>query len=92
MEIIVPKEYPLIMCELVFLCLLCFFSGILTPIRVKVFNEKFLSQFEEEHKKAFPGTKPDRMGLPDQGDGRYAAKLDYADWLTYNNAIRTHMN
>jgi len=31
-------------------------------------------------------------GYPDMGNGRYAAKLSYADWHTFNNAQRVHYN
>ena len=31
-------------------------------------------------------------GFPDAGDGRYAQKLPYGDWVKFNNAVRVHLN
>ena len=31
-------------------------------------------------------------GLPDDGNGFYAAKLSYKDWYDYNNTVRGHLN
>ena len=31
-------------------------------------------------------------GFPDSGDGRYSQKLEYKDWVKFNNAMRSHMN
>ena len=33
-----------------------------------------------------------RGGYPDHGDGRYAMKLGYKQWVEFNNAIRVHQN
>ena len=31
-------------------------------------------------------------GYPDMGNGRYAAKLEYKDWFTFNSHQRVHYN
>ena len=31
-------------------------------------------------------------GFPDCGEGRYAEKLSYPDWIKFNNAMRVHQN
>ena len=50
-----------------------------------------MSQFNEEHQKAF-GTDAPIGGHPDDGNGYYAQKLSYGDWYVFNNWQRTHMN
>ncbi len=32
------------------------------------------------------------MGFPDAGSGRYADKLSYKDWISFNNVMRVHLN
>ena len=95
LSIVLPKEYPLILLACCILCVECFMMGMLfvAPARFKkAFNADFMKQFEEEHEKAFPGTKPALGGFPDCGDGRYAQKLDYKTWVEFNNAMRVHQN
>jgi uncharacterized membrane protein YecN with MAPEG domain len=93
MEIIVPKEYPLVLTAIALICTLCFCTQFVVGFeRKKTFGKEFMAQFEEEHEKAFPGTKPDALGYPDCGDGRYSAKLDYKTWINFNNKVRVAQN
>ena len=59
--------------------------------RSKVFTEVKMSEFKDEH---FLATNQEikKGGYPDMGNGRYAAKLDYSDWLYFNSAQRVHYN
>ncbi len=58
----------------------------------KEFLEKSaVKKMQEEHKKAF-GTPINDLGYPDMGNGRYAAELDYPQWVEFNNAQRAHYN
>ena len=79
--VVLPKEYPLILLACVILCIECFLIGmcVVPPKRFKYFTKEFMEQFKEEHEQAFPGTEPAVGGFPDAGEGRYAAKLPYAD-------------
>ena len=94
LSIVLPKEYPLILLGCVILCIECFAMGMVAvaPRRMKHFNKEFMAQFNDEHEKAFPGTKPAPGGFPDCGDGRYAAKLSYGDWVHFTNGMRVHQN
>ena len=94
LSVVLPKEYPLVLLACVILCIECFLMGMVAvaPARFGLFNKDFMAQFEEEHEKAFPGSKPVVGGFPDCGDGRYADKLSYKDWVTFNNAMRVHQN
>ena len=50
--------------------------------RFAAFNSEFMSQFNEEHKKAFPHDKEaPKFGYPDTGCGYYGKKLPYSAWL-----------
>ena len=94
MEIIVPKEYPYVLLSIAMLCFTCFivqFAAVI-PARLRTFNAKFMEQFQSEHEKAFPGTKVDKMGFPDVGDGRYSEKLEYKAWVEFSNAMRVSQN
>ena len=94
MQIVLPQEYPLILLGCVILCCECFLLGpiVIAPARFGTFTSEFMAQFKEEHEKAFPGASPANGGFPDCGDGRYAAKLPYKDWVKFNNAMRVHLN
>ena len=93
MEITLPKDYPLVVLSCVILCIECFFTGFsIVPARMNAFNEKFMSQFDAEHEKHFPGEKPAVGGWPDDGNGRYSQKLSYKAWYDFNNAMRSHIN
>ena len=94
LKLVVPREYPIVILACVVLCIECFVFGMIfvAPARVKTFNAEFMKQFEDEHEKAFPGSKPAFMGFPDAGDGRYSQKLEYKDWVEFNNAMRVHQN
>ena len=92
MEVIVPKEFPLVLLACTILCLECWLIGfvVVVPARFKTFNKEHMEKFTEEHEAAFPGTKPAVGGWPDCGDGRYSDKLDYDKWYNFNNAMRVH--
>ena len=60
-------------------------------VRGKVFNKEFMSQFNEEHQKAF-GCDAPVGGHPDDGNGYYGQRLSYGDWYEINNWQRAHMN
>ena len=94
MQVVLPSEYPLILLGCVILCCECFLMGpiVIAPARFGTFTKEFMAQFKDEHEKAFPGTEPAAGGFPDCGDGRYSAKLPYKDWVTFNNAMRVHLN
>ena len=95
MELLLPVEYPIIVLAGVFLCFECWIIGftIVRNARMKTFTKEFMSQFDKEHKAAFgEDTCASVGGAPDAGDGRYSAKLPYADWFNFNNAMRAHMN
>ena len=62
------------------------------PARLKYFTPEFMEQFNEEHKQHFPESGASRGGWPDSGDGRYSKKLDYKDWVDFNNKMRVHQN
>jgi hypothetical protein len=74
-----------------------FIGGSVMGARSKAFKSKaFLEKkavkdMQEEHKKAF-GEGIHELGYPDMGCGLYAQQLDYADWVTFNNAQRAHYN
>ena len=76
------------------ICFECFVVGaiIIGPARKNTFSKEFMEQFKEEHQKAFPGTDPAIMGHPDAGDGRYSDKLEYKQWVDFNNRWRVHQN
>ena len=65
--------------------------------RNKVFSKEWAESegaksLEDEHKKATGSVKLPKDGYPDMGNGRFAATLPYADWLSFNNAQRAHYN
>ena len=57
--------------------------------RITVFRRKFMNQFDEIHKAAFPDhEKAPEFGYPDCGNGYFAKRLPYPDWFKFNNAMR----
>ena len=94
LSIVIPKEYPLTLLACTLLCIECFMLGplVVGPARMRTFTAEFMAQFKEEHQAAFPGTEPSKGGWPDAGEGRYAAKLPYKDWIEFANAQRVHQN
>ena len=45
-----------------------------------------MNQFNEEHCRHFPEVrKAPSLGYPDTGNGRFSAKLNYAQWIEMNN-------
>ena len=92
-KIEIAEEFPY---TLIVLCLHVTFvaySGmaLVIPKRVKYFNKEFMKQFNAEHQAAY-GTDAAPGGFPDNGHGRYAAKLPYEQWYDFNNRTRAHMN
>ena len=81
--VVLPKEFPMVCLAGLILCIECFVIGfiVIIPARMKAFNEVFMAQFKEEHKKFFPDTEPAKGGWPDAGEGRYSDKLPYKDWV-----------
>jgi glutathione S-transferase len=68
------------------------FGAIAGRTRGKVFTKEFMeSNFGNEHFNAVHSAVS-QNGYPDMGNGRYAAKLSYADWHNFNNAQRVHYN
>ena len=89
-----PSEYPFI---LMGICANYFLFQLLNPLlgraaRVEAFPKEFMDQFQEEHEKAFPGSKVDEIGLPDQGTGWYSSKLSLAAWVKFNSTQRVLLN
>ena len=76
---------------LVTFCYLTAMFGV-AGYRGKVFNSTFMQQFKEEHQKDMPDSEPATGGWPDDGNGRYASKLSYVDWMNFNKRQRTHQN
>ena len=59
MNIIVPKEYPMVLLSGALLGLECFLIGFsIVPARLKTFNKEFMAQFKDEHLVAFPTGEP----------------------------------
>ena len=66
----------------------CIVIGFLVPgrWRGKVFTKKFMEEnFGIEHKRVF-GEEISAYGYPDMGNGRYAEKLSYEEWVNFNKA------
>ena len=62
-------------------------------VRNKVFNKQFMAEnFDEEWKAAGIGEKASQAGYPDMGSGPFSKKLDYANWIYFNNAQRCQGN
>ena len=61
--------------------------------RLSVFTRQFMSQFDDEHRAAFPGQEhAPEFGYPDTGNGYYAKKLPYSDWFKINCGQRCQIN
>ena len=91
----VPEEYPWIILACIALCLECVLVSILVvvPARKRYFYSDFMkANFAKEHEANFPGQKLSPLGFPDTGSGRYSEKLNYKDWVSFNNAQRAHLN
>ena len=92
--LVVPQQFPVTLFFTAVICFECFLIGFVfggAP-RFKYFSKEFMAQFKEEHEDAFPGTEPAVGGHPDSGEGRYADKLPYKDWVEFNNRQRVHQN
>ena len=94
MEFEVPAEYPSIVLAMITYGLLMVVTSFAVVIatRKRLFTKDFLKQFASEHKAAFPESKLPELGFPDIGSGRFSKKLSYKDWMTFNNAMRSHHN
>eukprot|EP00357_Protocruzia_adherens_P024127 CAMPEP_0115039098 /NCGR_PEP_ID=MMETSP0216-20121206/43805_1 /TAXON_ID=223996 /ORGANISM="Protocruzia adherens, Strain Boccale" /LENGTH=180 /DNA_ID=CAMNT_0002419631 /DNA_START=23 /DNA_END=565 /DNA_ORIENTATION=- len=51
----------------------------------------FSKQFVDEHREVL-GSSPAAYGYPDMGSGKHAERLDYRDWVLFNNAQRVQYN
>ena len=61
--------------------------------RITIFRRRFMKQFDEIHKQAFPEkAKSPVLGYPDTGNGWYSRKLPYHEWFKFNNAMRCQIN
>ena len=91
----VPKEFPaVLLCCVVLCCLVWVISFYSVKVRRRIFTPEFLAMnFEKDHSTLNQKSKvPALGGLPDAGDGRYSKKLEYKEWVEFNNAQRVHMN
>ena len=80
MIINLPETYNWVMFTGLMLLTECLMIGFIIAggARRKVFTKEFMAQFNEEHEKAFgKGTKPNKEGYPDTGNGFYSQKLPY---------------
>jgi uncharacterized membrane protein YecN with MAPEG domain len=90
-----PELFPWVLVVMSAISLQCFMIPFVYTVRVRsqVFSKEFMSQFEKEHKEAFPEDDITKsIGFPDMGSGYYSKKLAYKDWLRFNNAQRVHYN
>ena len=61
--------------------------------RIRIFNKKFMSQFDELHSKEVKqGAKAPQFGYPDNGSGWFSKHLPYKQWYELNNAQRCQLN
>ena len=90
--LVVPIQFPVTLLFTVVVCIECFMISFIfgTTARLKHFTKDFMSQFHKQHENAYPGEKPAVGGFPDTGEGRYADKLPYKDWVEFNNSQRVH--
>ena len=89
---LLPSDFNLVLRSAVVIGLVYQATGFLvTHARHKYFNKTQVDQFKETHQKYF-NSDPVVGGYPDCGDGRYADKLSFADWHSFNNAVRAYNN
>ena len=84
-----PKEFQLTILLVFSMALLYVITIYFVTMRARIgiYRRSFMRQFDEIHKKAFPGkTKAPEFGYPDTGNGYFSKKLPYADWFKMNNA------
>ena len=85
--------YALMGVMVVFILQNVFMITIAFPAKKVAFCKEFMDQFEEEHRSFYgPESKVDPIGLPDQGNGWYARKLEYKQWVLMNNGMRIVFN
>lgn len=90
-----PELFPWVLVVMSAISFQCFMIPFVYTVRVRssVFNKEFMSQFEKEHREAFPEDDITKsIGFPDMGSGYYSKKLPYKDWFRFNNAQRVHYN
>ena len=82
-SISIPPEYPYILAAFSanFLLYVILVPIFLMPGKRQAFTPEFMSQFDDEHDAVFPGQKPDKMGLPDMGNGWYGSRLPFKNWF-----------
>ena len=91
----IPKEmlWCLILAMAIVIQYLITIYAVTMRARIKIFNRKFMEQFDDMHRQAFPGQEhAPEFGYPDTGNGFYAKKLPYADWFNFNCAQRCQVN
>ena len=77
------------------LCVQAFLVSLLVVVKARktILNNDYMKEnFAKLHAEAFPGQRPPLLGFPDAGSGVYANALPYKAWVTFNNAMRAHLN
>ncbi len=93
MNFAISDEYKWVCLVASLICFHLTLTGFWAGGKRKLFTKEFMDEnFKTEHERAFPGTEPSKEGYPDVGSGRYANRLPYKDWYTFNNAQRAHYN
>ena len=93
----IPHDYGYVIASVGVFSITQFFAGgLVGAARRKVYKnndalwkKKEVIAYAEAHKKAM-GDEIDKNGYPDMGNGPISQQLDYADWLSINNAQRAH--
>mmetsp|Transcript_21366 Transcript_21366/g.26294 ORF Transcript_21366/g.26294 Transcript_21366/m.26294 type:complete len:113 (+) Transcript_21366:3-341(+) len=95
----VPEEYPFVALIAGLICVECILVGFLGPgrIRGQIFNKQFMEEnfgkmIMEDPVLKQSDTRNLKSGYPDMGNGVYADKLSYKDWITWNKMSRAHSN
>merc|ERR1712156_322150 len=91
----IPKELLLCLILAMTIVLQYIFTlyAVTMRARIQIYTRKFMEQFDEDHRAAFPGQKAaPEFGYPDTGNGYYSKRLPYADWFRMNNAQRCQIN
>ena len=60
--------------------------------RVTIFNKKFEDKVSKDETLNLKSDEIPKQGYPDSGSGIFSRLLSYADWYTFNNYQRMHMN
>ena len=99
MRVSLPAEYPYVMLVAGLVAFEVILMGFFGPgrIRGKIFNQHFMEQNFGSQIMGDPVLKRDnfdelKSGYPDMGNGTYADKLTYEDWVKFAKAQRGHLN